>query len=1184
MEILGERSVPATCTVIGLGDGLEAVGQDPEDPDNPRALIASTLRAAINEANRRDGPDTIAFRLGSGQKTISPTRPLPAISDKLVIDGTTQPGFDPSEPAPLITINGSKAGDMANGLTLTANGNTILGLTITGFARAGVRIENSSGNLIGGTARTATERATGVVYITHPVNVIAKNGEQGISIVGADARNNKIQGNFIGTTAAGDKPAGNRRDGILIENGSGNRIGLAEDQPNAGQSNLISGNGRNGVYIEGASAGLNVVQGNFIGTDPTGAQQASKKLGNDGNGVLIEDGPAVDANGRGGAQNQIGGSRSETISRGNLISNNKNDGIQISGSGGNFVQGNLIGTDKAGNQELGNVGVGVRIKSGVRTGTLNSPSINNVVGGRQGTTGNVISGNKGLAAIVIEQGSGGLATDTKQNKVIGNLIGTTLSGSAVVAEKTPEGAGVIIRNSAGNTIGGDSLAGDAFAERNVISGNFNGVVIHGQGATGNRISGNLIGTDSSGKNAVIISTDKLPFGNVEDGVLIENNGPTGNVIRQNVVAANGGNGVFFKSGKGNTVSQNLIGLPLGGSRTNTKLGNGLNGVAFKPGAVENTVIESQIAFSQGKKSQEGGAGIRDENAPHGNTFRNNEIFRNNNLGIDVAPVNKTTTVSVPVLTSALFADGRLTIKGSLTTDVQGPFVIQFFLNHLTDGSGFGEGEFFIGESADPVQGKGIQFTESYDIGATSSLGTRFEVQLGDVATATATIADQQGRPVKGTAEFSKSFTVNFKPKAANDAGATDEATVLLAPVPGVLVNDTDPDSDALAVSSFDSVSALGAAVAVAANGSYTYDPTASAMLNALAEGETVIDSFNYTIGDGQGGFATATVLITVLGVNDAPTAAIDAYFMDEDSSLDVLASGVLANDSDPDGDPLTAVLVDGPANGSLTLNDDGSFNYTPNANFNGTDSFTYKANDGLADSNPAAVSIAVNSVAEATTTTLTSSSPVTITNVPVLLTATVGSASGTPTGSVQFLVDGFAYGSPVALVGGSASIELNGLFAGQYTVSALYSGDGDFAASAGVTAQAVSPAPTEVRVTSLMNPAEYGGSGTLFGLAFRATPPSGFFPIAPTGIIILRDDFQGTTTVLSMFELGQPLPPLPQLEVGTHSIVMVYSGDFNFLGSISDPLLQEIVPPPESPGGPFSAEQQAVGLFFAQSS
>ncbi len=103
--------------------------------------------------------------------------------------------------------------------------------------------------------------------------------------------------------------------------------------------------------------------------------------------------------------------------------------------------------------------------------------------------------------------------------------------------------------------------------------------------------------------------------------------------------------------------------------------------------------------------------------------------------------------------------------------------------------------------------------------------------------------------------------------------------------------------------------------------------------------------------------------ITVNAVNDAPTAANDSFSTDEDTALTINAvAGVLADDSDVDGDPLTAVLVSGPGHGSLTLNADGSFTYTPAANFNGADSFTYQANDGSASSNVATVSLTVNAV------------------------------------------------------------------------------------------------------------------------------------------------------------------------------------------------------------------------------
>ena len=115
--------------------------------------------------------------------------------------------------------------------------------------------------------------------------------------------------------------------------------------------------------------------------------------------------------------------------------------------------------------------------------------------------------------------------------------------------------------------------------------------------------------------------------------------------------------------------------------------------------------------------------------------------------------------------------------------------------------------------------------------------------------------------------------------------------------------------------------------------------------------------------------------ITVHAVNDAPAATADAFSTNEDTQLTVPAAGVLANDTDIDGDALSAVLVGGPAHGaSFTLNADGSFTYTPAGNYNGPDSFTYKANDGTADSNPVTVTITVNPVNDAPVATADSSS------------------------------------------------------------------------------------------------------------------------------------------------------------------------------------------------------------------
>jgi VCBS repeat-containing protein len=100
-------------------------------------------------------------------------------------------------------------------------------------------------------------------------------------------------------------------------------------------------------------------------------------------------------------------------------------------------------------------------------------------------------------------------------------------------------------------------------------------------------------------------------------------------------------------------------------------------------------------------------------------------------------------------------------------------------------------------------------------------------------------------------------------------------------------------------------------------------------------------------------------------VNQAPVASDDAHSTNEDKALNVAAPGVLANDTDADGDTLSAVLVSGPNHGSLNLSADGSFVYTPAPNYNGTDSFTYKANDGSLRSQEATVRLTVNPVNDA---------------------------------------------------------------------------------------------------------------------------------------------------------------------------------------------------------------------------
>jgi LysM repeat protein len=105
--------------------------------------------------------------------------------------------------------------------------------------------------------------------------------------------------------------------------------------------------------------------------------------------------------------------------------------------------------------------------------------------------------------------------------------------------------------------------------------------------------------------------------------------------------------------------------------------------------------------------------------------------------------------------------------------------------------------------------------------------------------------------------------------------------------------------------------------------------------------------------------------LTVIAGNTAPTATANSYTMDEDTILTVdVTTGILTNDTDPEGNPLTAQVVETTKNGVLSLNSNGSFTYTPNANFNGSDSFTYIATDGSLSSNTATVTITVNPIAD----------------------------------------------------------------------------------------------------------------------------------------------------------------------------------------------------------------------------
>ncbi|MEX2142607.1 MAG: Ig-like domain-containing protein [Pirellulales bacterium] len=165
----------------------------------------------------------------------------------------------------------------------------------------------------------------------------------------------------------------------------------------------------------------------------------------------------------------------------------------------------------------------------------------------------------------------------------------------------------------------------------------------------------------------------------------------------------------------------------------------------------------------------------------------------------------------------------------------------------------------------------------------------------------------------------------------------------------IVSNDTDADGDLL-------TAALVAApehgtLTLDANGTFSYTPDRDF---------AGADSFTYMASDGEADSKAATVTINVTQVNDAPSANPERYLTPQNEELTVAAAeGVLANDTDPEADPLTALLVTAPTKGQLALNPNGSFIYTPNADYFGPDSFSYRTSDGKLQSQPATVSLFV---------------------------------------------------------------------------------------------------------------------------------------------------------------------------------------------------------------------------------
>jgi Ca2+-binding RTX toxin-like protein len=522
--------------------------------------------------------------LGNGNSTVQSSSGIFVGSPGNTIGGSTAAARN--------VIAANKASGIA--IETSANDNLIIGNYIgtdatgtvaLGNSKDSITINNASNNTIGGLTTTPGTGRGNVLS--------AASGGSGVSIGGTSATGNLVEGNLIGTNAAGTAALGNLLDGVALNGASANTIGGTA----AGASNVISGNAPYGVWITGTAATANLVAGNDIGTDITGAAAIANTIG-------------VDIN-AGASGNTIGGAAtSPGTGAGNVISGNTGDGIEITGAGtsGNTVAGNLIGTNQTGTSAIPNY-AGVEIDSGATANTIgtNGDGVNDAL------ERNIISGNAFAGVWITNSG-------TSNNVVAGNFIGTNASATSAIGNGSVQvidasgdeiAGGVVIEGGAsGNLVGTSGQSDDDAGQRNIISGSSNdGVAISGSATGNNVVAGNYIGTNATGSAALPNAIDGVLFSGVKSANWIGVNpvfGPR-SADQQNVISGSGSySGIESFGSTGIVIAGNLIGTDASGS----------SAIANATGVL----IDDSSSYLIGTSGQDGVNDAIERNVISGNAF------------------------------------------------------------------------------------------------------------------------------------------------------------------------------------------------------------------------------------------------------------------------------------------------------------------------------------------------------------------------------------------------------------------------------------------------------------------------------------------------------------------------------------------------------------------------------------
>jgi hypothetical protein len=798
-----------------------------------------------------------------------------------------------------------------------------------------------------------------------PVVTIAGNTISGVDI-GINIASPGA-GSVVGGPNAADR---NTIDLSLVANGD---IGILSSAFNTGstitiQNNLVTATGADSAIwlINNPQAAAPVVTGNILtATNSTGANPG------EGVGILLTDDTNISASATGPSFATITGNQLNGFTR----------GIDLFRNGGVDGQGNPV----AGGFQLT-----------ATIGGANAADANTITGGvtavRLFDADGATNGNRATASLVNNtliaqtgtnvQVNGGALTAVTQNTITGGPIGIDVATGGTLGPVSQN----FLTGHATNAILIQASAGAVGAvSNNDLSAN--GVALNNAAAAALDASGNWFGVNTSAgvQGEVAGTVDFTPFLDVGTDTTPGTPGFQGNFATLHVDDAGAQVGTVGRIQEGVNLAAGTPPLTViveAGTYTENVNVNktltlrGATGTAADvtiQGAAGDAVTASAdgVTISDLRITGAQGAAIR-ANAVNGLTVTDVQLVNNTGTAFNLTNVAGTVTLADLTVTGnggggTIDGSGATTVDFTTTTGVVDDQVTLTATQITLVRAGAAQqpinytdvGTFNVrGDDGSDTFTVTPSATTAYSIFGgppTVTPGDTLIYNAGGQAVVVnqtaGTITGAGVQPVTFTGIETRQILNTTPPVAANDSFTVAANGTLNQAAPGVLANDTSVDPTTLTATLVSNVTT--GTLTLNPNGSFTYTPPA---------GFSGTATFTYRANDSAGQSNVATVTITVTPPPVLPPVANPDTFqftVTANRTLIVPAPGVLANDTDPQGLPLTAVLVSSTSNGTLTLNANGGFTYTVNPGFTGTDTFTYRASNGTAQSNVATITINV---------------------------------------------------------------------------------------------------------------------------------------------------------------------------------------------------------------------------------